>query len=233
VTPSAVCFDATGTLIETAETVGEVYRRVALEHGVDLPAWILDDAFRRILRSAPARGTSGATPDARRRIEFEWWCERIRQTFQATDSTVRFDDLPALTKDLFDVYRSPSAWRIREGALEMLDALHDRGDRLCVVSNFDHRLPEILKGLDIHRFFEVISLPSDCGAEKPDRAIFERATKALGRPLEDLLYVGDDAPEVLGAIAELGLHVFDVREIRDLQSLPDLVMTAATLPRRT
>ena len=66
---AGLCFDATGTLIETAEPVGEVYRRVALQHGIDLPAWRLQDAFARVLRHAPERGTQGNDPEARRRSE--------------------------------------------------------------------------------------------------------------------------------------------------------------------
>ena len=89
-----ICFDATGTLIELNEGVGEVYHRVALEHGVDLPAWRLEDAFLRILRRAPARGVEGETVAARRQGELDWWFERVRETFQATDSTACFSNFP-------------------------------------------------------------------------------------------------------------------------------------------
>jgi putative hydrolase of the HAD superfamily len=232
VTPPAICFDATGTLIELAEGVGDVYHRIAIEHGVDLPAWRLEDAFLRVLRSAPPRGLDGDTIDARRQSEVEWWFERIRQTFQATDSTARFDDFPTFAAALFDVYRSPDAWRRRAGISETLAALRDRGSPLVVVSNFDHRLPNILEGLDLSRFFMHIGMPSLDGSVKPDRAVFELAAAKLERPVEELVYVGDDSPEVLQAIAALGLRVFDVREMDDLEALADLPSTAATLPPR-
>ena len=35
----AVAFDATGTLFEATESVGEVYARIARDHGIELPAW--------------------------------------------------------------------------------------------------------------------------------------------------------------------------------------------------
>jgi putative hydrolase of the HAD superfamily len=219
----ALCFDATGTLIETAEPVGEVYRRIALEFGVDLPAWRLDDAFRRVLRLAPARGVAGASRDERRRQEVEWWSELVRQTFQATDSTVSFPDFAGFARALFDAYRSSAAWRTRAGVREALRTLDRQGVRMAVVSNFDHRLPEILEALDLKHFFERIEIPSEHGWRKPDRALFEAVAESFGRPLDELAYLGDDTPETLGAIRDLGLRVIDVRSLADLASLPALL----------
>jgi putative hydrolase of the HAD superfamily len=232
VTRHPICFDATGTLIELNEGVGEVYHRVALEHGIDLPAWRLEDAFLRILRRAPARGVEGETVAARRQSEVDWWFERVRETFQATDNTARFSDFPAFATALFDTYRSADAWRLRSGAARMLATLRDREWPMAVVSNFDHRLPKILEALDISSFFKLVVVPSNSGSAKPERAVFERVGRAFGTPLENLLYVGDDAKEVLDAIAALGLRVFDVRKIADLEDFPDLAATAATLPPR-
>ena len=171
-TAPMVCLDATGTLIETTAPVGEVYARLAREHGVDLPAWRLDDAFRRVLRHAPTRGLAGATPAERRAGEVEWWFERVRQTFQATDSTVRFADFRGFAQALFDVYATAACWRARPGTHALLARLAARGVDLCVISNFDHRLPEILEALDLIHFFKSIEIPSRTGHAKPERAVF-------------------------------------------------------------
>lgn len=231
-TPGAICLDATGTLIELKESVGDVYHRFALEHGVDLPAWRIEDAFRRILRGAPPRGIDGETVAARRQHEVDWWFERIRETFQATDSTARFDDFPTFAHALFDAYRTADRWRLRQGAAGMLHRFRNQDRTMAIISNFDHRLPEILKKLDIADFFEIIAIPSEAGSAKPDRAVFEIVSRTLQTPLESFVYLGDDEKEVLDWIAELGVHVFDVREVGDLEAFPDLVSRAATLPRR-
>jgi putative hydrolase of the HAD superfamily len=228
----ALCLDATGTLIETAEPVGEVYRRHALEQGVDLPAWRIEDAFRRILAQAPPRGLAGATPAARRQGETGWWRECVRQTFQATDSTVRFPDFEAFARSLFDFYRQGAAWRIRPGVREMLVALRARGLLLAVVSNFDHRLIEIIQAIDLMQFFEFVLIPSEAGLRKPDPRLLEQAADRLGVSLGQLGYLGDDPPEILAAIARLGVAVFDVREIGEPSRIPDLVVATATLPPR-
>ncbi len=232
-TPAAICFDATGTLIETAEGVGEVYQRVAREFGVDLPAWRIEDAFRRILARAPARGVEGTSVAARRDTEIKWWSERVRETFQATDSTARFSDFPAFAAALFEAYRTAGAWRLRPGTIGLLEALQQKSRPMAIVSNFDHRLPEILEALDISLFFEAVVIPSTVGRAKPDRVVFETALSALApsaKTLEALLYVGDDSKETLRAIAELGLQVIDVHQSGDFETLADRVLRAATLP---
>ncbi|HEB91342.1 MAG TPA: HAD family hydrolase [Deltaproteobacteria bacterium] len=226
----AVCFDATGTLIETARPIGETYRRVALDHGIDLPAWRIEDAFRRILAHAPPRGTEGETPAERRRAETRWWFERIRQTFQATDSTVRFEDFEGFATALFETYRSPRAWRLRAGAREMLCRLEGLECPMAIVSNFDHRLPDILQGLGILDFFRTVLIPSSTGFRKPDHRLFEVAAGALERPLASIVYVGDDEASVLENIAGHGLRVIDVREGGGLEGLPDRIARLAIVP---
>ena len=101
----------------------------------------------------------------------------------------------------------------------LLEALRNRATRLAVVSNFDHRLPDILEALEIHHYFESIEIPSRHGCAKPDRAIFEAAAAALGCKPTSLLYVGDDPPERLDAIRALGLRVVDVRARKTPEAL--------------
>lgn len=221
-----VCFDATGTLFETRESVGAVYSRAAAAAGIKLPAWRLDDAFRRVLRHGPGLGeaSAGASTRAEREAaERAWWRDRVRQTFQATDSTVRFADPEALWTGLFDHYRRADAWQLRTGVLPLLERLRREGYPLGLASNFDHRLPEILEALGLHGFFAARSIPSTSGRSKPDRGVFEALAEGLGLPLDELAYVGDDAPEVLAAIAAHGLRVFDVRTLPDLAELADLL----------
>ncbi len=224
-----VCFDATGTLIEPARPVGEVYRELALRFGVGLPAWRLDDAFRRVLAHAPPRGLDGDSPSARREGERQWWSERVRQTFQAADSTVRFERPRDLAEALFDAYREPERWRVRPDVRSTLERLAHRGLPMCVVSNFDHRLLDLLEVLDLSRFFGSIWIPSECGHRKPQKEIFEAAAEALGWPLERLAYVGDDDPATRDAIAGLGLRVIDVGTLGPFPTLTERIASAATL----
>lgn len=220
----AVCFDATGTLIEVAESVGTVYSRAALAQGVTLAAWRLDDAFARVMRHPPslaAASTTGASRAEREAAEIAWWNDRVRQTFQATDSTVEFPDPKAFARSLFESFRCKEAWRVRPGARELLSVLRADGFALGLASNFDHRLLQILEDLALIDFFGALEIPSLQGRAKPDRAVFEALATGLGARLEELAYVGDDTPETLAAIGRLGLRVFDVRQHAALPELAE------------
>lgn len=208
-----VCFDVTGTLIELAEPVGEVYHRFALQHEVDLPAWRLGDAFERVVSRSGAPEATGEDRASRRQAEIEGWFDLIRQVFQATDSTARFPDFPAFARALFEYYGTADAWKIRgpRGVLEStLQGLRRDGHRLGLVSNFDHRLHEVIQVIGLESFFEEIVIPSEAGAAKPDRRIFEMAANRLGCGLDDLVYVGDDAPERMRPIEAHGLKTISV-----------------------
>ena len=56
---NVIFFDATQTLIYLPASVGENYRKIALEFGVDLDAAHLDRAFRQAWKESPARVASG------------------------------------------------------------------------------------------------------------------------------------------------------------------------------
>jgi FMN phosphatase YigB (HAD superfamily) len=101
---------------------------------------------------------------------------------------------------------------------------------MAVVSNFDHRLSNILQKLDLHRFFRIIIVPCTYGVSKPDRALFEAASKSLERPLSELLYIGDDSAATLRAIQAHGPRALDVGTLASFEDLPEWVMSAATLP---
>lgn len=227
--PSVLCFDATGTLIELRESVGEIYHRVALKHGVSLPAWRLDDAFQRVLRHAPPLGTEGADPESRRAGEQAWWSERIRQTFQATDSTVRFEHFSNFSAELFHSFASGELWQVRAGIPEMLNTLRARAHPMLVLSNFDHRLPKLLEDLELSTFFETVILPAQVGAAKPERPIFDAAAERFGVSLGDLTYLGDDTSETLSTIASYGICALDIRQVEAQSPLPDPIESAARL----
>jgi len=225
----AVLFDATGVLIEPAESVGETYARAARAHGAGLPPWRLEDAFRRVVRRAPPRAFSGRPPTEVTAAERDWWRERVRETFQAADSTVRFDDFDAFFGDLFERFASGDAWRARAGALEALRTLRADGLATGVVSNFDHRLPVILQDLGIATLLDVTVIPAACGASKPDPAAFRAALTALGVDSANAVYVGHDPEIDLAGASAAGLLPLALPEAEGLRALPARIARIANL----
>jgi putative hydrolase of the HAD superfamily len=223
----AVLFDATGTLIELREPVGDSYARFAARHGVSVPAWRIDDGFRRILRSASPRLFPDAAPESVPERERSWWRKVVRDSFRAADQSLHFDDFEAFFEELFDFYASAEAWRLRSGATSALRVLRDRGLRLGLVSDFDYRLTELLESLEIASFFDAAVLAGAYGVAKPDARLFRAALDSLQVPASNALYVGDDPERDLAGARAAGLRALDVKTLDSLASLPDRLATLA------
>ena len=221
--PRAVLFDATGTLIELREPVGETYACTAKRHGAAISAWRLGDAFSRVWRRAPPMVYPGQGREAAAAREREAWREIVRQTFLAADSAVRPDDFDACFEELFAHFARGAAWRVRRGAREALCALRDAGFAVAVVSNFDRRLPGILADLALAPLLDLVWLPSDAGVAKPDPAIFASAVRALGVSPAQAVFVGDDALRDLAGARAAGLRAVDVASLATLAALPALL----------
>ncbi len=210
----AVLLDAAGTLIHLRESVGESYARIAREHGVEIPAWRVDDAFRRVLRSAPPMV---APDDAGERA---WWRDVVRATFRAADQMQRFDDFDACFDALFAHFARPDSWRAAVDAQATLEALRRAERRVAVASNFDHRLPALLAGLGLARDLDLIWLPRDAGVAKPDPRFFLGACERLGVAPAEAVAVGDDPELDLAAARRAGLRAIDVASLASLGALP-------------
>jgi len=216
----AVLFDAAGTLIAPQQSVGTTYGRVASRHGVELPAWRLDDAFHRVLRHAPPRVFPDLPAEEVRRQEVGWWRAVVRSTFLAADSTVKFPDFDVFYGELFDAFSTREAWCVRDGMAECLAALRDAGLATGVASNFDHRLPKILQALELEALLDTVAIPIDCGFAKPDAGLFHFACAQLDCLPEQVAHVGDDPARDTEAARRAGLAGF---AIGDFPAPMDLV----------
>lgn len=217
-----VAFDAVGTLIHPREPVGASYARLARAHGVELPAWRLEDAFRRVLRGAPAMVFPGEAPARRAARERAWWRDVVRATFRAADQMAVFPDFEALFAALFAYFGESGAWRSAPGAAAALRALTAAGRRTAVLSNFDHRLPAILVGLGLGEV-EAVLLPGELGAAKPDPRFFAAAGARLAVAPGEAVYVGDDPEQDLAAARAAGWRAVDVGSLATLAALPDAI----------
>jgi putative hydrolase of the HAD superfamily len=213
----AVLLDAAGTLIHLREPVGESYARIAREHGVDVPGWRVDDAFRRVLRSAPSML---AADDAGERA---WWRDVVRATFRAADQMQRFADFDACFDSLFAYFAQAETWRAATDAHAALATLHRAGRRVAVASNFDHRLPALLAGLGLSRDLDLVWLPRDAGVAKPDPRFFVAACERLDVAPAEAVAVGDDPELDLEPARRAGLRAIDVASLANLGALPALI----------
>lgn len=215
----AVLFDAAGTLIRLREPVGATYARLAQRFGVRVDPARLTAAFAAVFRRMPAMVFPGESAAAVAAHERGWWHAMVAAVFRSAAPTARFSDFESFFDALFRFYQEPTAWLAVPHAHAVLTALHQRGLRVGMVSNFDHRLPTLLEGLGLAPLLEVVVRPADAGAAKPDARIFAVALARLAVAPGEALYVGDDAEHDIAGARAAGLRALDVAELADLRGV--------------
>jgi putative hydrolase of the HAD superfamily len=215
----AVLFDAVGTLLALREPVGATYARCAREHGVSASPEALQAAFPQALRAMPPMVFPDLDAAQRQKAEREWWRAVVRATFAAAVGARVADDVDRCFESLFIHYGGAAAWHTAPGAAKLLADLRRGGLQTGVLSNFDHRLPALLDALGLTPLLDIVVLPADAGAAKPDPAIFRYALAKLGISPAQAAYVGDDADDDITGATRAGLQAIDVARVRDLREV--------------
>ena len=185
----AVTFDVGGTLIEPWPSVGHIYAEVATRHGAkNLSADALNTRFRTAWKARPGFAHSRVA-----------WAELVDEVF-----TGLISGLPSRTffPALYERFAAADAWHTFEDVIPALDTLASRGIKLGVISNWDERLRELLRSLELDRYFEAFAISCEVGFCKPSTNIFAHAATKLCLPAKAILHVGDSFElDVAGARA--------------------------------
>jgi len=193
----AVFFDAAGTLFTVNGSVGEIYARLAHDHGKEVSVADLEAGFRRCFATAPPMAFPGASSEQVRALEKQWWRDLVRNVFASLGPFPRFADY---FDALFACFARADAWRLYPETGGTLAALKARGLHLGVISNFDSRLFALLDGLGLTHFFDSVVISTQVGAAKPQAAIFIQALAPHGLRPDEALYIGDSyEADVVGA----------------------------------
>jgi len=75
--------------------------------------------------------------------------------------------------------------------VDVCESLRERGYRLCINTNEDSRLIEVLKMLNLLELFDAVLLGQEVGALKPDPASFQSLLEDLGITVDQIIHVGD------------------------------------------
>jgi 2-haloacid dehalogenase len=96
---------------------------------------------------------------------------------------------------------------LRDGVIETLSALRERGLHLGIVSNIDDdQLTHLLALAQIAPYFDSILSSEQAQSCKPDPAIFQEALRRAGCRPEEALFVGDTLPQDVAGARQVGLR---------------------------
>lgn len=118
-----------------------------------------------------------------------------------TDLNLPLEQAGSAVEVAYRRFAEPDLWTVEPTFAELTDFCAGRGITLFVTSNWDFRLPKILEGLGVARFFREIITSAQVGFEKPSAKIFRHLITASGYPPSRILHVGDRlADDVRGAL---------------------------------
>lgn len=176
--PRIVVFDAAGTLVEVAGSVGEAYAADARQAGVDLEPAAIERGFARAMREAPPLAFGTLPARERRLAERSWWRETSRAALAAAEPPPDFD-FASFFDRAWERFSRADAWRVPEDVRPALRALRARRIPLAVFSNWDARLVALLGALGLAGYFCRIHVSGDFPAAKPDPVAFREVGRDL------------------------------------------------------
>src|SRR6266404_5920304 len=112
----AIFFDAAGTLFTVNGSVGDIYARLAREHGKDFAA-------------APPMAFPDASPTQIPALEKQWWKTLVQDVFSSLGAFPRFEEYFAA---LFEFFARAEAWKLYPETIETLAQLKERNLTLGV-----------------------------------------------------------------------------------------------------
>lgn len=106
--------------------------------------------------------------------------------------------LPELTQMLVDALE----FTAYPDAVPALRALHWRGVRVAIVSDWDCTLEDHLERLGVGAWIDAVVVSAEIGVRKPDPRLFEAALARLGVVRDEAVVCGDDpSRDLAGAVA--------------------------------
>ena len=193
--PQVIFFDAMGTLFDLKNSVGEIYQKYAQKYGVEADAKLLNDAFMQSFKSAPPLAFTTAQSITIKEQEFVWWKNVVKTTFTQIDLLEKFSNFTDFFREVYNYFATKEPWYLFPDVLPALKKCQQRNIQLGVISNFDSRLIQILKLLDLEQFFISTTISSLAGSAKPDRSIFQQALAKHNIIAEQAWHIGDNIVE--------------------------------------
>ena len=197
----AIFFDAGGTLFHPHPSVGEIYQEVALRYGCRADAEEIEKKFREVW--SHRNGLTSLVGHSNEKAERDWWHHLVRETFAPFPP---IKDFGAFFDELYNRFAEPSSWRLYPEAREVLAALKKSGKILGIVSNWDSRLFQLCRGLEVENHFEFILASAVFGASKPNPKIFEEAVRRSGFSPRDAVHIGDSLEDDIQGARRAGIQ---------------------------
>jgi len=222
----AIFFDAADTLFYIKDGLGNTYAEPAKKYGVNPDPDDLKKAFSKHFPSAPPLAFETKNNEELKVLEKAWWYNVVHNVYSDIGMFEEFDDY---FDDLFETFRT-TAWKIYPETKDVLSELKSREYKIVVVSNFDSRIYDVCRGMEILGQFDDFVISSESGYAKPSVEIFQLALKRNGIIATDCVHIGDNYMNDYICPNSIGMNTIfldrdnehpdkDIHKIKDLNEL--------------
>lgn len=185
----AISFDAGYTLIDSRKEAPVIVAELLTELGLTADDTSLQAAYHRA-----------------ERLFLEDYFRPLNDTWEDDERILRFyrryyrqllGDLGVEHPDdryaqlIIERYLDPSNWRTFPTVLETLAALHERGYRMGIASDWGSNLTRILRALDLTRYLDWAVISGAIGAAKPSSQFYALVVKRANAPASRIVHIGD------------------------------------------
>ena len=184
----AVFFDAADTLFYIKDGLGHTYAEPARKYGVQPSPEELKKAFSEHFSKAPPLAFETDDYEDRKRLEKQWWYNVVHNVYKDVGMFEKFDEY---FHELFEIFRT-RAWKVFPETKDVLSELKEKNYRLIIVSNFDSRVYDVCRSMEIFEYFNDFVISSEAGYAKPSVEIFHHALKRNDLIPEQCIHIGDD-----------------------------------------
>ena len=128
----------------------------------------------------------------------DWWSTIVKNMLldDSKAKNLSLDDklINQISDNIFEEFSKATYWRKYDNCDLILSELNKKNIKLGVISNFDERLFEIMKNLNINSYFDFVCIPSNSnGYYKPHHEIFKIAREQAKIDKDSfIIHIGDD-----------------------------------------
>lgn len=201
--PKVVSFDAFNTLFAPRRPVLQLYSEIAQRHGLTVPQEHLEQnfpvVFKQMMLKHPNYGKNSLK-------YINWWATVISNTYHPHETPKEF------VEECIACFSTDEVYGAFEDARGILQKLHSNPEFVTVVaSNGDPRIPQVLKSLDLLKYFQKTYISYEMNVSKPDRAFYDHIIDDLRGPftpkdvmLQNSWHVGDELQKDLNGAVNAG-----------------------------
>ena len=209
---STVFVDAGHTFLSPRESIGEIYAQLVKEIGYFLIPEILNarisTAWEKYIHIKSLRNFQCTNE-----LLIKDWRQFV---YNVLPPEIRAADFEKTFMHIYRRLGDAEFYTLADGFTDTIDRLKKMNIQLGLISNWDDRLPKLLKAFNLYSFFDTLTISYEAGFEKPNTNIYDIACGKTNVLPKNALMIGDSLSADIKASVSIGMTgvLYDPKELK-------------------